>query len=97
MTNQSQYDATTSIKAEEHGGAFHDGETPTYSFTAGRNSAKESLLVAVRALNSSQAHAFYCPFIETKELNPSEIDCDACNALREIRQAGNYPIPEGEE
>lgn len=90
------YDKTTEKLAEQY--ALNSSGCPPHGnrtkpawhygindFTAGRNSAKESLIIAVRALEK----------YETQSCSVMTIDMAAKEALAQIRASGNMPIEEG--
>lgn len=58
------------------------------AFTAGRNSAKDSLEILARAfLSKSQC---FCHALFNKP-------CDHCNVIAAVTKAGNWPLPSGEK
>lgn len=84
------FDETTKQKAEEFVRKIHEENglitcdpSPKFSFSAGRESAKESLAIAVRALKFS---CFCAP-----EAEGQMEKCDACDALALIRERGDLP------
>lgn len=86
---QSDYDKRTDELAEEHSGAFHNGETNGYSFTAGRLSAKQSLVDACRALEHMP-----CDYIRDGVFSSwkHSQECKKCGAIAKIKAEGNYPL-----
>ena len=92
----SDFEKTTERKAAEYGVEHNfQRQDKVRAFKAGRNSAKESLEIACRALDQSSSHSMYC-IVEGRPTAKAG-ECDACDAIAAVKARGDWPAPEGGE